>query len=147
MTPADLDTTLQSHFILRELLANEGGGWDLLTGVGPASYIQKGALVGRRAGIGVRANPLQHAGRGPVVEGQLPGAVAAHSDPHRPQQHGQTGQGPLSWGHYGRIMKGLRLKEEETEGESVIRGMFRVNVKDKHIKVAENKNDHRVRIC
>lgn len=61
------------------------------------------------AGVGVRADPLHHTGRGPVVEGQLSAAVAAHPDPHSPQQHRHTGHGLLIGGRHTHIMVGLGL--------------------------------------
>lgn len=74
--------------------------------------LQGGASVGRRraGGVGVRADPLQHAGGGPVVKGQLPGAVAAQADPHGPQEHSQARHAPLSWGGHRHMVVGLRLE-------------------------------------
>lgn len=66
------------------------------------------------AGISVCANPLQHTGGGPVVEGQLPGAVATHPDPHGPQQHSHAGRGPLSRRRHRHIVVGLGLTGEKT---------------------------------
>lgn len=93
-------------------LAHKRGRWDLLASTGPTSYIQdRGPLCncGHGAGVSVRANPLQHTGGGPVVEGQLPGAVAAHPDPHGSQQHGYTGHGPLRLRRHSHVVVGLGL--------------------------------------
>lgn len=64
------------------------------------------------AGVSVCANPLQHTGGGPVVEGQLPGAVAAHPDPHSSQQHSYTRHGPLVLWRHAHVMVGLGLNTE-----------------------------------
>lgn len=83
--------------------------------------------MGRSAhhtGISVRANPLQHTGGGPVVEGQLPGAVATHANPHSPQQHGHTRHGLLSWRSHRHIMVGLGLKGKKSGEGNMIRGML-----------------------
>lgn len=104
-----------SGLFLRNLRAHKGGGRDLLAGAGPESGVQEGAPVSccaRRAAIGVRADQLQHAGRGPVVEGQLPGAVAAHPDPHGPQQHGHAWHALVGRGCHGHIVAGLCLRRK-----------------------------------
>lgn len=95
----------QHHRLLfhGDFLAHEGGRWDLLAGTNPAINIQEGGPIGcsaHHAGVSVGADPLQHTGGGPVVEGQLPGAVATHPDPHGPQQQGHARHGPLSWRHH-----------------------------------------------
>lgn len=66
----------------------------------------------RHARISVRANPLQHTGGGPVVESQLPGAVATHTNPHCSEQHSYPRHGPLRWRCHRHIVVGLRLKSE-----------------------------------
>lgn len=76
------------------------------------------------AGIGVRANQLQHTCGGPVVQGQLPGAVAAHPNPHSPQQEGHAGHGVLSWRRHRHIVVGLGLRREENREGNVIKGML-----------------------
>lgn len=113
---ANLDPTLYHRLVWRNLLAHKGGGWDLLAGTSLASYIKEGAPVdccAHHAGIGVCASPLQHSGRGPVVESQLPGAVATHPNSHSPHKHSHTRHGLLSWRRHRHIMIGLGLKEEE----------------------------------
>lgn len=84
--------------ILGKFLAHKGGRWDLLGGRSLTGYIQdRGPMCCRAmaAGVGVCPNPVQHTSGGPVVKGQLPGAVAAHPNPHGPQQHSHTGHGLL----------------------------------------------------
>ena len=100
----------------RNFLAHKGGRWDVLAGNAPASDVQERGPVGccaHRAGISVCANQLQHTRRGPVVEGQLPGAVATHPDPQGPQQHGHAGHGLLSWRRHRHIVVGLGLEGEK----------------------------------
>lgn len=104
--------TRHSGLFLRNLRSHKGGRRDLLASAGPTSGVQEGGPVSCcacRAGIGVSAHQLQHAGRRPVVEGQLPGAVAAHPDPHGPQQHGHARHAPVGRGRHGHIVVGLRL--------------------------------------
>lgn len=106
--PGDLRALL-----LRKLGPHEGRGGDLLVGAGPTSSVQEGGPLSRRAhraGVGVRAHQLQHARGGPVVEGQLPGAVAAHPDAHGPQQHGHARHRPFSRGGHGDVVVGLCLR-------------------------------------
>ena len=70
-----------------------GRRWNLHAGAGLAAHIQEGGPLagyshhGGRGDAGVRPGPLEHAGGGPVVEGQLLGAVTTHTDPQGPHQH------------------------------------------------------------
>lgn len=100
------------RLIWGNFVANERGRWDPLAGTGPVSRIQDGDPVCHCTGISVRADPLQDTGRGPMVEGQLLGAVATHPDPNGSQQHSHTRHGLLRRRRHGHIMVGLRLKEK-----------------------------------
>lgn len=105
-----------SGLFLRNLRAHKGRGWDLLASASPKSSIQEGgplSCCAHRAGIGVSADQLQHTCGGPVVEGQLPGAVATHPDPHGPQQHGHAWHGLVSWGCHRHVMVGLCLLKKK----------------------------------
>lgn len=107
---------ISNQVILWELLSYKGDRWDLLVCTSPMSIIQGVGPVGscaHLAGVSVCANPLQHTGRGPMVEGQLPGAVATHPNPHGPQQHSHARHVILSWRCHRCIMVGLSLKGEE----------------------------------
>lgn len=96
-----------------DFLSHKGGRWDLLAGTAPAIDVQEGDPIAHHAGISVGTNPLQHSGGGPVVEGQLPSAVAAQADPHGPQQHRHARHGPLSGGCHSDIMIGLGLQQPD----------------------------------
>lgn len=99
-------------------MPHEGGRRDLLAGAGPASDIQERGPLSRgahHAGIGVGADQLEHTCGGPVVERQLPGAVATHPDPNSPEQHSHAGHRLLSWRLHGHVVVGLSLKWQKDE--------------------------------
>lgn len=104
---------------LQNFLAHKGGRRDLLASTSPVSSIQEGGPVSccaHHAGISVGANQLQHTCGGPVVEGQLPTAVAAHPNSHGPQQHSHARHGLLSRWCHSHVMAGLSLKGQK-QGE------------------------------
>lgn len=83
--------------VLRHSLPSECWRWDVLTDAVALRQVHEGRGSPLHRGA-PNVHPGQHAGRGPVVQCQLPGAVATHPDPQGPQEHGQTGQVPSSLG-------------------------------------------------
>lgn len=117
--------TQRAAFFLRNLRAHKGGGRNLLASASPTSSIQEGGPLSCCAhctGIGVSADQLQHPCRGPVVEGQLTGAVATHPDPHGPQQHSHAWHALVSRGCHRHVVVGLCLCKKKINNKKFEKG-------------------------